>query len=101
MSNFYGRAVIFHQSIEPPTVYKISGNVKLGGANQQNAIVNCIDENTLSVVGQKLTDASGNYSFDSGYPIQGTHTYHVTAQYYSAGTYYDSLSQPYVTPATN
>ncbi len=97
----YGRIFFFRQSILPPTVYKISGQVTNSGSPQQNAIITLIDSDDDIILGTQLTDAGGNYSFDSGYPITPRHFYHVTAEYESGGIKYNAKSLPFLTPAEN
>ncbi len=98
----YGRFFPYRKSTMPPRCVKVSGTVFLSGATpQQDAIVDITDETDQSFVGRKLTDASGLYSFDTGYAIKSDHTYHVTARYDSGAQKYNSYSQPYVVPAEN
>jgi len=98
----YGRFFPYKARAMPPRCVKVSGTVFLSGTTPQpDAIVDMIDETDQTFVGRKIADASGLYSFDSGYPIMFGHTYHVTAKYDSGTQKYNSYSQPYVVPAEN
>ena len=97
----YRNVLTYHKIIKPPMVYKVSGQVTLSGSPQQNAIVSLIDSVNKQFVGQKITDASGNYSFDSTYPINGSQYYHVIVEYDSGTQKYNASSLPYITPAEN
>ena len=102
MSNFYGRVMIFKRRFRPPSCSKISGTVYLAGTTpQQNAIVDCFDEQDKVMVGEVLTDVNGLFTFSSGFSIRDDHTYTIVAKYDSGSQKYNSLSQPYIVAVSN
>lgn len=77
------------------TVFAISGNVKLAGANVSGATIRAINQTTNAVL-TDTTDASGNY--DIGSLIRDDQKYHVVVEYTTGGVKYNDESQWDIVP---
>jgi hypothetical protein len=99
MQGFYGKIILKHSALRyPPNVYRIAGNVKRGGINQQNVIVRLIDQTDNSEIARTTTDVNGNFEFKTGVDVRkDTRRYHVTVEYDDGTQLWNDKSKPFIT----